>query len=505
MIKKPNSIALFVIITLLITSFIAYLGFRTIEHEALLRHYQTQTLAKSHTEQVGLFITEMLNKKATRLNAIAQFIRLDEDALAKLIAEDSEIDNIFVLQKNILLFPKEQSTTTEIEKKWIQTITPISHDPSQLYSHYFTDDEGRLRSGWFIREDSDEKLLIYWLMSNDSIIGFKISYVHFLSEVINTLNFTFPENSLTVADNTILLYQSGSPEIINRKNLQDTYRLSYPLTNWQVDYYAPETNSYQYFLWGGLFIFLMIAVIGLIAFRLYREYTLTLRLASQQVNFVGQVSHELKTPLTNITLYAEILKEDLSEDDSRSAHYLDVIVSESQRLSRLIQNILSFTKAPKLHIQKTHLNVIAEQVYQTFIPAFEAKGIQLNLVAGNSVEIETDIDRVIQIISNFLNNAEKYAGEGKRVDLNVQHDEHSAYIHVRDYGKGIAAKEIKNIFQPFYRIKSSLTEGVSGTGLGLTIAEQLARSLKGEVKVENTKPGVQFTLVLPLPHNVTGV
>lgn len=80
------------------------------------------------------------------------------------------------------------------------------------------------------------------------------------------------------------------------------------------------------------------------------------------MDFVGQVSHELKTPLTNITLYAEMLKEMAQEEESASVHYLDVIVSESQRLSRLIQNVLTFTKAPKISRQEIHVGTLLEQV-----------------------------------------------------------------------------------------------------------------------------------------------
>lgn len=483
---------------LLLAGFIAYLGFRTLAHEALLRHYQQQTLAQSHTAQVRAFILELLNNKAVRLSSIANYLKNDDLTLNTFIAKDSDVDAIFILQKNQLLFPDELAPLDEREKAWVQSITPIIHDPSLLYNHYFTDEKSQPASGWFISNESSDPLLIFWLNQNDLIIGFKVSYVGLLSDAINQLAFDYSPDTLTVEDNGRLLYQSGNPQLIRDSLRLDTQRLPYPLSRWQIDYYGYKTDSYALYLGGGLLIALLILAVGLMIFRFYREYTRTVRLASQQVSFVGQVSHELKTPLTNITLYAEMLKEEPFDEDSPAPRYLDVITSESQRLSRLIQNILSFTKAPKVHLQQVDLNSLLEQIYQTFIPAFTSKGMTLELQNGCPIVVCTDIDRLTQIISNFLSNAEKYASQGKRVDLIAQCDDQSVYIRVRDYGSGIASKELKSIFQPFYRIKSTITEGVSGTGIGLTIAQQLAQGLQGEILVENMSPGIQFSVKLPL-------
>ena len=174
------------------------------------------------------------------------------------------------------------------------------------------------------------------------------------------------------------------------------------------------------YLWGSLFLLVLLIAVGFIMFRLYREYTQTARLARQQVNFVSQVSHELKTPLTNITLYTELLKEELSESYEEGLHHADVIISESQRLSRLIQNILTFTHAPKIHIQTVDVVPLITQIVQAFTPSFNSKGIGISLNLPTSVTIDSDVDKLTQVISNFLSNAEKYAAVGKRVDLTVE-------------------------------------------------------------------------------------
>jgi two-component system phosphate regulon sensor histidine kinase PhoR len=499
--KAPKSVILFAIAMLLLSGFIAYLGFRTVEHEALLRHYQQQSLAQSRTEQVSRFIYEALNLKAARIDSMVDFMQFDPPTLRQLTARDGDIDAVFILKGNQLIYPNEADDLTQKEQVWIQTITPIINDPSMLFSHVQATEFAKPNRGWFIANEDSEPVFLYWIQREDSTLGFKVSYIKLISDIINSLDIDHGADIIVVKDNDRLLYQSSGSGSIDGLKLIDSRRLPYPLTRWQVDYYAKEANNALIYLWGGALILLLVAVFGLVMFRLYREYTQTARLARQQVNFVGQVSHELKTPLTNITLYAEILKEEQAErePDGQIMHYLDVITGESQRLSRLIQNILSFTKASKVHLKPVELSELIHKIARTFIPAYESKGIEIHLEINDDVKIETDEDRLTQIISNFLSNAEKYAAQGRRVDLIVEanREKGTVSIHVRDYGDGIAAKEQKAIFQPFYRVKSDITEGVSGTGIGLTIAAQLAQSLNGAIAVENSSPGVRFTFTAP--------
>lgn len=492
---------LFLIATLLLAGFIAYLGFRTVEHEALLRHYQTQTIAQSRTTQVYNTITDLLNQKAVRIQSMADFMQFDDVTLRELTERDTDIDAVFILQKNQLIFPDEQSPLSDKEQRWIQTITPIIHDPSLLYSHSFVSEHSRPQSGWFITSETNDPIFLYWLQKEGQTIGFKLSYIKLISDLINELDVDFAPDILLVKDNDRVLYQSYGSVELNASQLIDSKRLPYPLTNWQVDYYATKANNSIVYLWGGILILLLVTAIGLIMYRIYREYTESARLARQQVNFVSQVSHELKTPLTNITLYAEMLKEEQAElePESHVVRYLDVITSESQRLSRLIQNILTFTKASKVHIKPVNVSCLVNKIAQTFTPAFDAKAITLHTEISPDLIVESDEDRITQIVSNFLSNAEKYAAQGKRVDLTVSLNDtkNQVNVSVRDYGDGIALKELKAIFQPFYRVKSEITEGVSGTGIGLTIAEQLAGNLGGSITVENSSPGVRFSLLLP--------
>ncbi|MCL2178098.1 MAG: HAMP domain-containing histidine kinase [Proteobacteria bacterium] len=494
--RKSRSLLILVAVMFAVIGLIAYFGFRTLEHEVLLRHYQAQTLAQTRIVQAGTFVMSWFEQRAARFDAMMELTAYDDSAMKAIVARDDDIDSVFVLQKNRLLYPDERYLLTQKEQDWVRLVMPIVHDPSLLYSHNIKSEQQVLLAGWFVVNETQEPVLIYWRNKGGDVVGFRVSYIKLLSDIINAADFDFGDDTLQIKENGRLLYQSKPAEQLRQREQLGVLHLPYPLSTWQIEYYSQPTNTLVVYGWGGLFLLALMVIAGLIVFRFYREYTQTARLAQQQVGFVSQVSHELKTPLTNISLYAELLKEDLSGGSEEGLRYAEVIVSESKRLSRLIQNILTFTRAPKLNIQPIELHTFIRQIADGFMPSFQAKKMSIVVKMPQQITINSDVDRLTQIISNFLSNAEKYAAAGKRVELTVERQPEYVDIALRDYGVGIPEKEVKMIFQPFYRVKSAITEGVAGTGIGLTIARQLAESLGGEILVKQTMPGVQFILRL---------
>ena len=477
--------------TLLLFSMVGFLGFRTIEHQVLLNHYHVEDQAKLQLNKANQFIEHILTQKATRLDAIANFLPLNETAINEFISKDADVSQLFILDNTQLIFPNQNMASLQAQQ-FITDINPILEDPHLLYAPNVQNEQIAPNTGWYINYNHQIPLLIYWHKKDNHIIGFNVSYVNLLADIINTANFEEVSGSLKIVENSRLLYQSSTKSY----PLLTTQSLSYPLTNWQISYYGEPATSLTIYLWGSLIVLFLLVLIGVIMLSLYREYTRASRQALQQVNFVSQVSHELKTPLTNITLYAELLREELEQEDKEQQAYTDIIIQESQRLSRLIQNILSFTKTPKIHLKSFNLSEALQELAISFTPSFTNKGVELIVTIPPNIMVVSDADRVIQIICNFLSNAEKYASQGKCVDLSLLMSPTYFDINVRDYGQGIAHKEQEMIFKPFYRIKSSITEGVAGTGIGLTIAKQLAMSLEANVLVTNRQPGACFTLRL---------
>jgi signal transduction histidine kinase len=248
-------------------------------------------------------------------------------------------------------------------------------------------------------------------------------------------------------------------------------------------------------------------VVAALAYFFYREQTREVREAQQRVSFVNQVSHELKTPLTNIRLYAELLEDELPESDRKQRAYLATIVDESQRLSRLIANVLAFGRQQReglaIHPRPGMPDEVIRGVTKHFAPALEQRGIRVDLQTETPAACAFDPDVVEQILGNLLSNVEKYARDATRVIVGSHRDGDQLVITVRDDGPGIASREQERIFEPYYRVSDRLTDGVAGAGIGLAIARELAQRHGGRLDLlsqpEGSKTGAAFECVLHAP------
>lgn len=468
---------------LILMIFISYLGWRSVEHEVLLRENNETLLAKSRINNINLLIESLLNQRLSYLSSLSSQIDNNHDEAEHLLEVETDIKNIFIINKNKILFLSDFN-----DSQWHKLVESIALDNSLILNLKDYDEQFQPNSGWYQNYDH----LIYWFKVSDDIIGFELSTIKLTFDIINLLDNQSLDDNFKLINSDKQIYSNG-------KTFENeiTESLKYPLQNWHLTYYYSSPNLVNLYILGIGGIALFILVLFGFVFYGYREYTRTLRLAKQQVTFVGQVSHEFKTPLTNITLYSEMLSEYLEDEAAPIPDYLQVISAESKRLTRLIQNVLTFNKSNNLNIKPVNLTALLKQVYLTFKPILAAKSLQLNLInLENDCIVNTDADSIMQILNNFLSNAEKYASKGKQVDLSLCRSGKQVVITVRDYGEGVATHLLKQIFKPFYRVSSSITEGVSGTGIGLTIANQLAKQLQGEIKVVNQKPGIAFSLIL---------
>jgi signal transduction histidine kinase len=239
------------------------------------------------------------------------------------------------------------------------------------------------------------------------------------------------------------------------------------------------------------------------AIYLWRESTREAREASRRVSFVNHVSHELKTPLTNIRLYAELLEQSLGADaEGGHAEKVAVIVDESRRLSRLIHNVLTFARRDRGSLAVTlHPGVVDDvvrSVIEDFRPRLDQKGIAVELFLSAGKRVLMDPDALEQILGNLVGNAEKYASAGGYLGLDTGHVAARTRITVRDRGPGVPVPQRERVFEPFYRSSDRLTDGVAGTGIGLTIARDLARLHGGDLRVEQPEQGSGALFVLEL-------
>jgi signal transduction histidine kinase len=227
-----------------------------------------------------------------------------------------------------------------------------------------------------------------------------------------------------------------------------------------------------------------------------------MRMAQQKTDFVSNVSHELKTPLTSIRMFADMLAEQRVTDPNRQANYLRIISAESARLTRLINNVLDFARmergAPSGERRACDLVEITREVVDTCRPHLNSLNIALALeVEAEALPVTGDRDALGQIVLNLLSNAEKYGG--REILVRVRHCDGAVCVDVLDRGPGIPPKKLEEIFEPFRRLDDSLTSGVSGSGLGLTLARRMAKDHGGNVIYSPRDGGGScFTLSMPV-------
>ena len=265
---------------------------------------------------------------------------------------------------------------------------------------------------------------------------------------------------------------------------------------------------------GGRLISWLAAILLLVLcggfYLMYRLGAGQIDLTRQQQDFVSAVSHELKTPLTSIRMYGEMLREGWATDEKKKVYY-DYIFDESERLSRLIANVLQLARMTRnnLPVEKKSLVVaeLMDGIRSRVSSQIERAGFELNMHyepdAGQAV-IQADPDWFIQIFINLVDNAIKFsAGADQQViDIGAQRlRDGSVQFSVRDYGPGVPADQMKKIFKLFYRSENELTRETVGTGIGLALVHQLARAMGGQVDVVNREPGAEFRLNIEASDN----
>lgn len=230
-----------------------------------------------------------------------------------------------------------------------------------------------------------------------------------------------------------------------------------------------------------------------------------MKLAARKTDFVGNVSHELKTPLTSIRMFSELLAGPGADDPRKTRHYAEILSRESARLSRLINRLLDFSKLDRgemrLERAPVDLAVLVRETVGDLRESVEAAGMALVLdlpEAGGPV-VAGDRDALAQVVVNLLGNAVKYAAAGKGMEVAVGTGGGGAVLSVSDRGPGVPRAHRRRIFERFYRVDDSINSGIDGSGIGLALCRQIAERHGGSIRHEPRKGGGSvFVLTLPL-------
>jgi two-component system, OmpR family, phosphate regulon sensor histidine kinase PhoR len=283
-------------------------------------------------------------------------------------------------------------------------------------------------------------------------------------------------------------------------------RLSAPLDQLQLIWSIkrlPAGPGARIVNWASAVLFLVLLSGFLLLYRLGLKHLL---LARQQQDFVSAVSHELKTPLTSIRMYAEMLREGWASEDKKRSYY-SYIHDESERLSRLIANVLQLARMERsdllLDLKPLRVASLLDLLRSRLQSPIERSGFDVDYridPALTEASVCVDADALCQILINLVDNAIKFSQSSseQRVEIGLVPQGADLLVSVRDFGPGIPKAQMKKIFQLFYRAGDELTRESLGTGIGLALVRQLARAMQGDVDVLNRDPGAEFRLRLPL-------
>lgn len=545
--QKKIAIALSLIVLLPVVG-LTWLGLRMAHNEQQVVAAQVQALVHTQLRGVDDAIQGYFLELQDSLQAQLAQRPLDNNSLKQLALESAQVQQVLVIAADgTRVLPAPGAALSESEKQFMQRTSSLWDNPSLLTQGgplplapttsglgssakkirlspvgkgLDRTDAGPAQSGWYAWHwNAQLHHMLWWRDPQNRLIAVELAPVALLSEVITRLPSTGGDASSAQTRTRLVngsgqtVYEWGAYQPLEKERSLAMLPLSHPLASWKLEYFAPALQGGAAANTFGILAAVLsigLALAGL-ALYLYREHQRELRTAQQRVNFVNQVSHELKTPLTNIRMYAELLEAEVADgfadapaqDGAKAHQYIGVITTESQRLSRLIANVLSLGQSQKSQLrlapQPARVDDVVARCVAAFQPALDAKGITVQMDAHAGAQVLLDPEALEQILNNLVSNVEKYAASGGAIHISSQQDEDVSTVEVRDCGPGIAPQDRKRIFEPFYRVSSRLTDGVSGTGIGLGIARELARLHGGDLVAQNVPEGACFKVTLHTP------
>ena len=251
-----------------------------------------------------------------------------------------------------------------------------------------------------------------------------------------------------------------------------------------------------------LVILATVFLLGLVA--IYRSAHAMVDLSERRTRFVSSVTHELKTPLTNIRMYIEMLEQGIARDTAREQDYLRVVGSESARLSRLINNVLELSRLEK---KQRHFDMrigafqeVLNEVRDVMAETIRQEGFTLTVASSEGLEFSYDREVMVQILINLIENSIKFGRQSatRQITVAVEGREGHVAVKVSDTGPGIPRHALKKVFDDFYRVEDALTRTTDGTGIGLSLVKKFVTAMGGSVvAANNIGPGCTITLRMP--------
>ncbi|MBN2861752.1 MAG: GHKL domain-containing protein [Bacteroidales bacterium] len=309
---------------------------------------------------------------------------------------------------------------------------------------------------------------------------------------------------VTNINGELLLKSEDIPE-----DIQSVHVMFPPeLPSWSLILYPVSSGLFTslFHRGAGIFLYIFIAIVIILAFGLIftlQSVNNEMRLSKMKSYFMSTVSHEFKSPLTSIRQMAEMLVDGRVSSPERQLKYHTSILQQSERLSHLIDNILDFSKMEEgqkiFQFEKADITLVVKDIVESFQYHKAGQGFDISLsIPGLVPDIVFDREAMEQVMHNLLDNACKYSGDSRKIEVHLLSKVNEIIISVRDYGAGIRKEDQDKIFSRFYRAGEELTQTVKGSGIGLTIVKQIVEAHNGHITVESS-PGKGSTFSVRLP------
>jgi two-component system phosphate regulon sensor histidine kinase PhoR len=364
--------------------------------------------------------------------------------------------------------------------------------------------------GW----TEDSSAVLVFLLDDPTkirnICVLEINPIRFVHDVLGTKikeiageEFIITCSEINSADFIFTSDYAAIREIQQKKNLWivPNYELGILLRGETIEGLVKERSKT-----GIIFISLLIVILFAGVFIVFRNIKKEMELAKIKSDFVSNVSHELRTPLALISMFAETLEMGRVKNEEKKQEYYSIISKEAGRLSRIVNKILSFSRIEagkrEYHFSSVDVNQLVRELYNSYQFHLQSSGFKFTFMPGeiNSI-IRADSEAVSEAIINLIDNAVKYSGDKKEINISTGTEDTNIFIKIEDKGIGISEENQRKIFEKFFRVSEGLVHNTRGTGLGLTLVKHIMDAHKGKIKVlSKINEGSTFILNFPIDN-----
>ncbi len=380
----------------------------------------------------------------------------------------------------------------------------ILYHHSDIFQELLNDDVSP-KDGILYRRGDDITLfrMSFPFLSGDQVVIAKIneeSYRDRLLGKMKSVAQSWKNIPFSVTDKNEQLILGSIPDsslIISQVQLTDAMNWEFTLYEKDMQDIKKETRHRMFLMYGLMLFALITVVFG--SFFMFKFITQERKLLSMKANFLSSVSHELKTPLTSIKMFAEMMARGRVQKTEKVQEYSNLIGKEASRLENLIGAILNYTRMEhgkgSFKWERLDFSICARKVFDAVEDIGIEKGLEFHIHFEPYAFVMGDYTALYSLAQNLIENAIKYTNAPGEISVNVHNEENYVVFSVQDTGVGIPSSEQKNIFNDFYRVGDEMTRSTKGSGLGLAIVKRVAETHKATISL-NSKPGKGSTFTV---------